>query len=201
MPKATTPIAATRQARRHNPLEEDLLATGPLRIEPGKRKSRNEDDSEEKFVSSKASKKILRIGQELADEDTNEQLVARPNTAFDFESRLADEFIEDIYEDDEAWGDEEEIADEEELAPSDLETFSKFFPTKDDPLLQRGWAGETTEPEGQQGTNLADLILEKIAAHEAAQSGNGNAKRGIVGAPDDDYVLPPKVIEVYTKYG
>jgi essential nuclear protein 1 len=201
MPKATTPVAAARQVRRHNPLEEDLIATGPLRIRAGKRKSRNEDDSEEKFVSSKASKKILRIGQELADEDASEQPLAKPNTAFDFESRFVDESIEDTYEDDEVWGDEDEVVDEEELAPSDLETFSKFFPTQDDPLLRQGWGGEATEPEGQQGTNLADLILEKIAAHEAAQLGNESDKQGMAGAPGDDYVLPPKVIEVYTKYG
>ena len=39
--------------------------------------------------------------------------------------------------------------------------------------------------------NLADLILEKIEAHEAAQA------QDELPGPDD--AIPPKVIEVYSK--
>ena len=48
-----------------------------------------------------------------------------------------------------------------------------------------------------QTRNLADLILEKIAAHEAAQAGQA-------GVHSHEYMenaieLPTKVVEVYTK--
>ena len=68
MPKATTPVSAARQARRHNPLEADVTASGPLKSKPEKRKSRHQDEGDQ-FVDSKASRKILRMGQQLADED------------------------------------------------------------------------------------------------------------------------------------
>lgn len=201
MPKALTPVAAAREGRRHNPLEDDLVATGPLRTKPGKRKSRDDDGTEDKFVDSKASRKILRIGQELADEDEEGQVIAKPNTAFDFDSRFEDEEDpEEVYQDEESWGDEDEIVEELELAPDDLEMFSKFFPTNDDPLLKQGWPGSGEQAEEQQGTNLADLILEKIAAHEAAQGGRSGGPGMDSAAVDEDYELPPKVVEVYTKY-
>jgi essential nuclear protein 1 len=201
MPKATTSVAEARQLRRHNPLEDDLLATGPLRSKPSKRKSGKQDDSEENFVDSRASRKILRIGQELADEEEETLRIPKPNTAFDFNSRFEDEDQEAGYEDEEAWGDEDEIVEEVELAPEDLETFRKFFPVQEDPLLRQGWGAAAEESDHEQGTNLADLILAKIAAHEAAQEGQNSAgqPRG-GGAIDEDYELPPKVVEVYTKY-
>lgn len=218
MPKATTPVGSTsaaRQARRHNPLEDDLVATGPLRSKASsKRKSRHEDGDQEegKFVDAKASRTILRIGQELAAEELeleNTQLPKVPSSAFDFESRFEGEDENELqpsegFEDEEAWGDEEEeVVEEVELAPDDLETFSKFFPTTEDPLLRQGWGGNADpEPdgEGQGGTNLADLILEKIAAHEAMQNGGNGVQQtmGGVNPVDEDYVLPAKVVEVYT---
>lgn len=200
MPKATTPVSVARQGRRHNPLEEDLTASGPLKTKSGKRKSRHQDEGEQ-FVDSKASRKILRIGQDLVDEDTEENQVQKPNTAFDFESRFDEQDEEDAFEDAEAWGDEEEV-EEIELAPDDLETFSKFFPTEEDPLLRTGWGGDvdTEEAETGPGTNLADLILEKIAAFEAAQAGKGGAAQNAPGPIDEDFEIPPKVVEVYSKY-
>jgi essential nuclear protein 1 len=198
MPKATTPVSAARQARRHNPLEEDLTAIGPLKNKPGKRKSRHQDEGEQ-FVDSKASRKILRIGQELADEDAEENQLQKPNTAFDFESRFDSDPEEETFEDGEAWGDEEEV-EEIELAPDDLEAFNKFFPTEEDPLLRTGWGGEADETDEGPGTNLADLILEKIAAHEAAQAANGGNSNNAPVSVDEDFEIPAKVVEVYSKY-
>lgn len=196
MPKATTPVSAARQGRRHNPLEQDVTASGPLKTKPGKRKSRHQDEGDQ-FVDSKASRKILRIGQELADEDAEENQLRKPNNAFDFDSRFEDEDDDEPQDDGEAWGDEEEV-EEIELAPDDLETFSKFFPTEEDDLLKTGWGGEADEDEGP-GTNLADLILQKIAAHEAAQAANGGAPQNAPGPIDEDFEIPAKVVEVYTK--
>ena len=204
MPKATTPVR--RQERRHNPLEEDVTASGPLKApKTGKRKSRHQDEGDQ-FVDSKSSRKILRMGQELADEDEiDSNGAAKINTAFDFDSRDdgeeeddEEEIIVEEYEDWDQEGDVEPV----ELAPADLAMFNKFFPNNEDPLLSKGWpgvGGDEEEEEGQ-GTNLADLILEKIAAHEAAQAGNGGAAQNAPGPIDEDFEIPGKVVEVYTKY-
>ena len=184
MPKATTPVAAGRQERRHNPLEHDLTATGILKSKSGKRKSRHEDE-EEKFVDSKASRKILRIAQELADDDESQQNIQQGekiNAAFDLSSRFETSDVEEQYDDDgEVWGDEDEVVEEIELDPNDQETFNKFFPADDDPLLRTGWGGQEADAQGGQTTNLAALILEKIDAFEAAQArgaGGGGSGAG-----------------------
>jgi essential nuclear protein 1 len=197
------PKAAERQGRRHNPLEHDITAIGPLRTKPGKRKSQSQD--EENFVDSKASRKILRIGQELADEEeeANRVLNPQPNIAFNFESRFEDEEEQDPYDEDaEAWGDEEEIVEMDELSPADQAMFSKFLPEQEDELLSKGWGGEANEIEQGPGINLADLILERIAEYEAtaARAGQSGEARDLPGPPDDDFEIPAKVVEVYTKW-
>ena len=53
--------------------------------------------------------------------------------------------------------------------------------------------GDTEGP----GTNLADLILKKIAAHEAVRMGEPVIQGG--GRPEDAVELPAKVVEVYSK--
>jgi essential nuclear protein 1 len=199
MPKATTPTAG-RQGRRHNPLEEDVIATGVLRTKPGKRKSKDRDENDEHYVDSKASKNILRIGRQLDEEDAETR--AQPQSAtidsFGYDSRFEDgpEDENQVYgDDDEAWGDEDEVVEEIEVDPEDLETYKKFMPDDEDDLLKHGWDRRPTGEEQESETiNLADLILEKIAQHEAGEA------RKAVGVPDEEYELPPKVVEVYTKY-
>lgn len=123
MPKA--PSRSTAAARRHNPLADDILSAGQLRTKSSKggRKSQTDDNEEngERFVDAKLSRKILDIGQELAEEDATEQeksseaTQGKPNTAFDFDSRLEDnEQLSDDEEKfgDDQWGDEEEEVEE-----------------------------------------------------------------------------------------
>lgn len=50
----------------------------------------------------------------------------------------------------------------------------------------------------EQGTNLADLILEKIAAYESGRGDEQPAVQG-GGAPEDAVQIPAKAIEVYEK--
>lgn len=72
--------------------------------------------------------------------------------------------------------------------------FNKFIPAGDeDPIFNPG-AGD------QQGTNLADLILEKIAEHEAKQTegDQGPAIQG-GGMQEDAVQIPAKAVEVYEK--
>jgi hypothetical protein len=42
--------------------------------------------------------------------------------------------------------------------------------------------------------------LEKIAAHEAAQAGNGGNTNDAPVPIDEDFEIPAKVVEVYSKY-
>ena len=69
------------------------------------------------------------------------------------------------------------------------------MPTKDDTLLDPMKDASTQSGEG---TNLADLILEKIALHEASTSHERIIHGG--GTREDAVELPAKVVEVYSKY-
>lgn len=119
MPKATSSRAAA--ARRHNPLADDITSVGHLRTQSSKkdkRQSQGEDEdgsNGQRFVDAKMSRKILQIGQELADEDAAEQKLAmgamepnKSNAAFEFDTRFEDEPLSDDekFENDE-WVDDE----------------------------------------------------------------------------------------------
>lgn len=83
----------------------------------------------------------------------------------------------------------------QEIDPHDLDLFNKFVPDgPPDSILP---SINRTDGHGH-GTNLAELILEKIAAHEAAQADKPVVQGG--GPPEDAVELPAKVVEVYSKY-
>ena len=67
--------------------------------------------------------------------------------------------------------------------------------TDDNPIV---WPGEEAQSSTQTGggTDLAALILEKIAAFESGQQNGGDAPEA-----DDVVDLPEKVVEVYTQVG
>src|SRR4051812_19673447 len=78
MPKAAQISSSSgRKHNRHNPLEADILATGNLKLKPSKSKGKDDDDKAS-FVDSKASKQILRLGRELADEDAQRTAAENP---------------------------------------------------------------------------------------------------------------------------
>lgn len=202
MPKATTPVGE-RQGRRHNPLEADILGgSGILRSGKTAKKSKEEKE-EDHFVNSKQSARILQLGRELADEDDDQNKPAGESrkSAFDVDSRFAqdDDKDDNRFDDEEAWGEEEEIElDGAEIAPEDLAMFNKFLTADEDPLLKHGWDLKPADGEEQKGgTNLADLIMEKIQAFEAG-GGSQEDMGGMEDLPEED--LHPKVIEVYAKY-
>ena len=116
MPKAVTPRSAT--SRRHNPLTDDILSSGLLRTKSTKRRNRSDEGDYEngnQYIDAKASRKILRIGQDLAEEEAAETEaglgeVEKINSAFDFASRFdGDEQVSDDEEEhaEDQWGDEE----------------------------------------------------------------------------------------------
>lgn len=217
MPKAQRSNSGARQERRHNPLSEEYSPTAPIKQKAGKKRKSGDgdDDARAGFVDSKASRKILDLGQDLAEEDAAERRATeptKPTTAFSLESRFPESHLgeedeeEEIgeYDDEEAWGSEEEETEEVEVDPNDLEMFSRFNPSFDPATLLDPNNDAPDDENAGPGTNLADLILEKIAEHEAQQKQDGDAAPMQVqggGAPEDAVELPAKVVEVYTQVG
>ena len=205
MPSSSRSKSSNRR-QKHVPLTEDLAATGPLRTKSKKRKSLHDDEEkpDKGYIDSRASQKILRLGQQLQNEEQAEVKAAQPNPAFTIESRFIggrpeleseEEVNEKDYKDEEAWGsDEDENAAGLDTEPQDLDLFHKFNPADQSDVISQ--VAPAAEEAG--GTNLTDLILEKIAAHEAQQEGRPVIQGG--GPPEDAVELPQKVIEVYTKY-
>ncbi|KAI1175042.1 Bystin-domain-containing protein [Nemania sp. FL0916] len=203
MPKATTPTSGRRRGLE----EEYLVGSGLLKNRPSKPKSKSQRDSDDEhenhFVDARASRKILDIGRQLAEEDAparRTESTAAAN-AFGFDTRFDDEGQAESYDDDdEIWADDDEdIIEHADVDPSDLQTFQQFLPSDfDDPLLTEGpWATKTQEISGEEqgtSTNLADLVLARIAAHEAGEDRPEAIQ-------DDGFELSPKVVEVYTKIG
>lgn len=122
MPKASAPSRPSAPERR--PLADDIISVGHLRTKSGKRKSRSDEDEggENHYIDAKASKKILQIGRDLAEEDVAESRSAaeaagtgiKTTTAFDFESRFGDGVADEEEEDfvqygDAGWEDEGEV--------------------------------------------------------------------------------------------
>ena len=114
------PSSRSRSQRRHAPLEQDLTATAPLRARSKKRKARPEVEDQE-YIDSRSSRKILRIGQDLVDEEHQENLASAPNPAFTFESRFGAESSSEEgaarNSDEEAWVDEADEVVEEVVCP------------------------------------------------------------------------------------
>ncbi len=210
------PLSRSRSQRRHAPLEQDLTATAPLRARSKKRKARPEFE-DQGYVDSRSSRKILRIGQDLVDEEHQENLASAPNPAFTFESRFGAESGSEEgaarNSEEEAWVDEADDVVEEvvcpvvrdekvlpnhagiqEVDPNDLNLFNKFMPSDAGDPVFRPTQNDQAE---EHGTNLADLILKKIAAHEAVESGQPVVQGE--GLSEDAVELPAKVFEVYSK--
>ena len=211
MPKAVRSNSSARQERRHNPLSEEYSPTAPLKQKAGKKRKQSNVDAREQdsYVDSKASRRILDLGQDLAVEDEKHRQDNRPpvpNPAFSFESRFPTDVVSDEepaaepgeYDDEEAWGSEEEV-EEIEVDPNDLETFNRFNPSFDPATLLQ----PSTDAQTEGGTNLTDLILEKIAEHEAEQEteDGGILIRESRDNDEEDMQLPDKVVEAYTAVG
>lgn len=118
MARSISRRSASRNNRHSQPLADEIASAGLLSTKSKKRKTKHEDEDEEaRYVDSRSSRKILKIGQELADEDSDHVAPAKPNPAFTFDSRVDTETVSDDddapeIEDDE-WGDEEDVVIEE----------------------------------------------------------------------------------------
>ena len=225
MSKTRAPPVRPVAPRRHNPLADDISSSGLLRTKPstGKRKSRSDDEVQgDGYVDARSSRKILSIAQDLADEDDQDRKVAAkaaaPNAAFAIDSRFGfeDEENDDPqgqYDDEEEWLPDENV-ETEDVDPDDMAVYNKFL-TKDEMLAGAApsLAGLSTDnkreslpedPDGQQEgqtTNLADLILQRIAEKEARE-GALSSDHPIIhsgGHPSDAVEIPAKVADVFQK--
>jgi essential nuclear protein 1 len=211
-------------SRHHNTtLEQDISTEGGrLRTKSitGKRKSRSDErPAGDGYIDAHSSRKILAIAQDLADEDDKERKVVAKaistNPAFDFDSRQEEADNENggaQFEDEEDWLPEEEEQ-AEDVDPEDLAVYSKFLPEGAEfadfapSLANLSTSGRTMDnlsenhgaTEGQT-TNLADLILQRIAEKEARQDLSTSPRHFIGGgAPEDAIEIPLKVAETFTK--
>ncbi|KAI1811744.1 Bystin-domain-containing protein [Poronia punctata] len=196
------PKAAPNKPRRA--LEEEYTV-GILRNRKRTKSQDKEEENGENFVDSRTSRKILDIGRQLAEEDAPPSRPVESASAFGFDSRYQDGGEDgEPFEGEEPWADEDDdIIEHVDVEVDDLHTFQKFFPGADeDPLLTEGpWPtaqtnGHAAEEQGT-STNLADIILARIAAHEAGQ--DRPEARG--PASEEGFELSPKVVEVYSKIG
>ena len=210
MPKAVRSTSESRRERRHNPLSEEYSPLA-LKQKAGKKRKQSHSAGHEQdgFVDSKSSRRILSLGQDLAAEEEATSRSIQPTettSAFTFESRFPHDVISDEqeevgeYDDEDAWGSEDGEVEEVEIDPNDLETFNRFNPSFDPATLL-----EPDADDGAEGpdTNLTELILAKIAAHEAMQEAGGIGAPEVRGGgdPDDAVELPEKVVEAYSRIG
>ncbi|KAJ2903758.1 bystin [Zalerion maritima] len=211
MPKTTTP----RGRKRHNPLEDDILATGPLR-QNGHKKRKSRDENESQHVDSKQSKTVLELSRILAGEDQEDSepgATAQPDQ-FGLESRFgqgSDKEIK-VEEEYEEWdgidgnGGEDDEIEQAELDPKDREDFDRIFPPnkEEDDLLKYGWDGKPKDaaPEEGETRNLGDIIMQKIREVEGRQRQGTHSHHGQDAMEDDEDVeLDPKIAESMEKLG
>lgn len=226
-------MARSAAPKHANSLANELIAGDLPRPKQRKRKSLHDEDDatnatnqDRGYVDAKSSRKILKLGQDLADEEEqsqNKSTAGADRRRAAFEPRLPaaneledDEAEEDDagkWDDDEAWGDEDDV-EQVEVDPQDLDTFNKFLPSGKEPTfgmgdletgrsLTQGGAEEDDDDQEQEGTDLASLILQKIAEAEASKSGEGNGPGGIRGddLPEEAVEIPPQVLQAYGLVG
>lgn len=214
MPKVPGSKRKGDEQPRHVPLAEEYAPSGPTKQKAAKRRKVTQEDADP-TIDAKASRRILKIGQDLVEEVEQEEAAARPNPAFAFESRDID--VEDQEQEtyggeneEEAWGSDEDELPEDDIDPNDNAIFDRFHTSNADPSLDpnnlsfdppsRSHAADQDTDTG--GTDLSALILAKIAEHESGQNPNSTSTFQDDGIPFDSTPdLHPKAIQVYTTIG
>ena len=189
-------------------------------------------DSGDGYVDARSSRKILAIAQDLADEDDVSQRAKAKafrwsQDGFGLNSRFAvgedeggDVRKEGDDDNEEEWLPEEEVAGED-VDPSDMAVYNKFLPEAEDltnfaPSIAKLTTSNLRSNErddvetqdrvetGEEGdtTNLADLIMQRIAEKEAQDAGKGGDIDDQPFEPPEGAVeIPVKVMETFTKVG
>lgn len=207
MPRATT---SSKGKARHDPLHvqigEDETYAKFGRVSTSKREKKRREENENELdvvLDAKTSRKIFDLAKdqqeeldmvddEGADEGSDLEDNIRSSERMDTKRAARAPIMEDSDEDEH----EDEYPDEEyeelEIDPEDMTALDALMPSN----------VETRK-------TLADMIMEKLNAAEAATEGGDNKKIRISAMPDSRQAGPPnpaeglnpKVIEVYTKVG
>lgn len=123
MARVRSKRSVSRNNQHSQSLADEIVSSGLVNPKSKKRKARHEtEDEEARYVDSRLSRKILRIGQDLADEELENTETARPTSAFTFDSRFTADIVSDdddaLEMEDDAWGDEEDEIVEEVVCES-----------------------------------------------------------------------------------
>ncbi|KIX02787.1 uncharacterized protein Z518_08729 [Rhinocladiella mackenziei CBS 650.93] len=216
--------------------DDITTSSGRLRTKSitGKRKSRSDENAQgDRYIDARSSRKILAIAQDLADEDAQDRFVntqssTSTNHAFGFDSRFAGKDEEETdgtrgeYDDEEEWMPEEEgdVA-EDDVDPEDMAVYQRFLQSGEElgdftPSLANLTTGDQRPGDGLprsaeengdgQTTNLANLILQRIAekeARDAARHAGSQPQPTFTGSgPVEGAVeIPLKVVDTFTKVG
>ncbi|OZJ02954.1 hypothetical protein BZG36_04626 [Bifiguratus adelaidae] len=167
-----------KDALRHDPLHVQMSEDGQVGRKKNKKSITDADDdgdeNEQAYVDAKLSKKILRIAWEQQAEEEGSSPVQLEQVLSTKSSFLASDSEDEEVE-------EHDLDDVEELEidEADADVLAKFMPSAP-----------------RERKTLADLIMEKIEAHNA---------EGDQEAQEDEEVVPPgmhpRVVEVYTQVG
>ncbi|CUA69400.1 Bystin [Bos taurus] [Rhizoctonia solani] len=202
MPRATTPKGKSRHDPLHVQIGEDETYSKFGRVSANKRGKKRKSENEEELetaLDARTSRKIFDLAKDQQEEldlvddegserdtdevDSDEQLnvsrVARDPTTQESDDEDENEYPEEEYE-------------ELEIDPEDMTALDALMPSN----------AETRK-------TLADMIMEKLNAAEAATEGTEIKKIRIstnpnsqeAGPPNPAAGLNPKVVEVYTRVG
>ena len=186
------------------------------------------------YIDARSSRRILAIAQDLADEeaaDHQARLLSPTNPAFGFDSRLAAAQEDDDadvaptsrYDEEEEWmpDDGDAVGAQEDIGPEEMAVYKTFLQSGEEwadvaPSLANLSTADKSRPQREaqtgmsggdgdgQTTNLADLILQRIAEKEALDAarsvGQPVATMG-TGAPEDAVEIPMKAVDTFTKVG
>ncbi|RMD42998.1 hypothetical protein DV735_g2081, partial [Chaetothyriales sp. CBS 134920] len=171
------------------------------------------------------------LAEEDAASDRAKAKAVQSNAAFDFASRFENEADEESggrewlngQDDEDNWLPEETVTLDDDVDPADMATFAKFLQQGEEladfaPSLSKlttgqavddreafgaGGAGDRSGEDGGETTNLADLILQRIAEKEAreAAEGGGDPDFDAFEPPEGAVEIPVKVMETFTKVG
>lgn len=181
MPKAEKEKA---KGTRHNPLAEQIIqeeqSIGLRKTPRVKRRKQAQDDEDVDKLPASVTQKVLEVAQLQKSE---EDKLCRAGDGFDL-----DDLPDDV---------EVEIEEEEEDVEVDEDGFvvTQGTSAEEEAALALFMPGAAGQKAG--GTNLADMILQKIHEHEnrKPEEGMGDAA-GVQGA-----TLSPKIVEVYGEIG
>jgi essential nuclear protein 1 len=187
MPKLKADAKSSKQ--RHDPFHVELTEqNGILKSQAKFKKNRNrgEDEGNDQpgYVDAGLSRKILQMAKEQQEEVEGEESDDRYADQFELDDEITTGqfYDEDEEDDDEEYEEYEEEIEDLEVDPEEEALFAKYV-----------------SGQNHGGINLADKIMEKIREKELAEAG------GVASSQQSEesqgVMLPPKVIEVYTRVG